>query len=46
MVADEGKYLRVKATYDDMEGDDKVAYVRSNSRCVRRWRTLPRSTRV
>ena len=27
--ADEGKYLRVKATYDDMEGDDKVAYVRS-----------------
>ena len=26
---DEGKYLRVKATYDDMEGDDKVAYVRS-----------------
>ena len=29
VVADEGKYLRVKATYDDMEGDDKVAYVRS-----------------
>ena len=26
---DEGKYLRVKATYDDMEGGDKVAYVRS-----------------
>ena len=29
MAADEGKYLRVKATYDDKEGDDKVAYVRS-----------------
>ena len=29
VAADENKYLRVKATYDDMEGDDKVAYVRS-----------------
>ena len=28
-AADENKYLRVKATYDDMEGGDKVAYVRS-----------------
>ena len=26
---DEGKYLRVKATYGDKEGGDKVAYVRS-----------------
>ena len=26
---DEGKYLRVKATYGDGEGGDKVAYVRS-----------------
>ena len=27
--ADEGKYLRVKATYDDMEGGGKKAYVKS-----------------
>ena len=29
---DEGKYLRVKATYGDKEGGDKVAYVRSGFR--------------
>ena len=29
---DEGKYLRLKASYDDMEADDKVAYVRSDFR--------------
>ena len=32
MGDDEGKYLRVKATYNDMEGDEKVAYVRSEFR--------------
>ena len=29
---DEGKYLRLKATYRDGEGDDKAAYVRSEFR--------------
>ena len=29
---DIGKWLRLKATYDDDEGDDKVAYVRSEFR--------------
>ena len=29
---DEGEYLRLKASYDDGEGDDKVAYVRSEFR--------------
>ena len=32
MGDDKGKYLRMKATYNDMEGGDKVAYVRSEFR--------------